>query len=465
MKIRNIFASLCGALILSASVIACDESTTIGSSLVGDSVAISIDSTFTVSGHTVATGAVRSCTVDQLIGSIEIPGYGRLSSSVVTQFISSTSLDTAEFTAANVDSMVLYMRYRRGAFIGDSVAPMGLKIHALNRRLPSPIFSDFNPEGYFDASAAPLASKVYTASTLDSDSLRKMASRDISVRMPLDLARRLFSTFEEHPEYYATPEAFIDNVFPGIYIENAYGSGRMTLVSQTLMKMYLHKYQYNEETKKNDTITARHDYFLVTPEVLSDNIISLSMDPSITRMVDEGENILLAPAGLEMEIEFPVREVVDRYRADKADLSVVNSLTFSIPASEIENDFKVEVPPYLLMVLKSKRDEFFANNSLPDKRTSFYAAYNSTTGTYDFSSMRSYLLDMLEKEEIKEEDYTFSLVPVQVEFEELVNSGYYSTTVQKTESAVTPYVMAPAMARVDLSKAKVKFTYSSQKNF
>ena len=239
----------------------------------------------------------------------------------------------------------------------------------------------------------------------------------------------------------------------------------MTLVSQTLMKMYLHKYQYNEETKKNDTITARHDYFLVTPEVLSDNIISLSMDPSITRMVDEGENILLAPAGLEMEIEFPVREVVDRYRADKADLSVVNSLTFSIPASEIENDFKVEVPPYLLMVLKSKRDEFFANNSLPDKRTSFYAAYNSTTGTYDFSSMRSYLLDMLEKEEIKEEDYTFSLVPVQVEFEELVNSGYYSTTVQKTESAVTPYVMAPAMARVDLSKAKVKFTYSSQKNF
>ena len=90
------------------------------------------------------------------------------------------------------------------------------------------------------------------------------------------------------------------------------------------------------KTKKNDTITARHDYFLVTPEVLSDNIISLSMDPSITRMVDEGENILLAPAGLEMEIEFPVREVVDRYRADKADLSVVNSLTFSIPASEIE---------------------------------------------------------------------------------------------------------------------------------
>lgn len=465
MEIRNTLASLCGALILSASITACDESTTVGSSLVGDSVAISIDSTFTVSGRTVPTGAIRSCTVDQLIGSIEIPGYGRLTSDVVTQFISATALDTANFTAADVDSMVLYMRYSRGSFMGDSVAPMGVRVYALERRLPSPIYSDFDPSGYYNPESGLLGSKIYTASSLDSDSIAKLTVRDISVKMPLDLARSLYATFEEHPGYYATPDAFIDNVFPGLYIENSYGSGRMTLVEQTLMRMYLHKYEYNPETEKNDTITGAHDYYLVTPEVLSDNIITLAMDPAITSMVDAGENILLAPAGLEMEIEFPVRDIIDRYRSGKADLSVVNSLSLSIPAEEIANDYKVEVPPHLLMVLKNKRDEFFANKSLPDNRTSFYASYNSTAGAYVFSGMRSYLLDMLAKEEVTADDFTFSLVPVQVEFENLVNTSYYSTAVQKTESSVTPYIVAPAMARVDLPGAKVKFTYSSQKNF
>ena len=134
----------------------------------------------------------------------------------------------------------------------------------------------------------------------------------------------------------------------------------------------------------------------------------------------------------------------------------------TIPVDTIECGMAVEPPPYALMVLKKDRDEFFAKNKLTDNITSFYATYNSTSRTYNFNSLRSYLTSLLDKEEITPDDYTFSLVPVQVSFENLVNTSYYSTTTQQTESEIQPYLISPAMADVKINEAKIKFTYSLQ---
>lgn len=68
---------------------------------------------------------------------------------------------------------------------------------------------------------------------------------------------------------------------------------------------------------------------------------------------------------------------------------------------------------------------------------------------------------MLDREEIKPEDYTFSLVPVQVNFESTASSGYYGSSSQ-VESEILPYLVTPAMADIRLDKAKIKFTYSLQ---
>lgn len=442
---------------------ACDHTSQIGGTLAEDELAIRVDSNFVVEGHTVALDAVRSSTVNQLLGKIEIPGYGTLSSSVVTQFICSTELDTANFTAENVDSLMLVLQYAIGGFMGDSIAPMGLRVYPLTRALPSPIFSNFDPEGYYDPSTV-LASGIYNTSTLESDSLRKLSVRSIRLEMPRELGRSLFRAFEENPQNYATPQAFTANVFPGLFIDNSFGSGRMTLVQNTTMRMYLHKYFTNDEGKP-DTLKAEHDYYMVTPEVLTNNNFRYTESENLRQRYEQGEHLVVAPCGYEVEITFPTREIIRRYRENSGALSVVNALSLNIPTDSIANTMGVGAPPYLLMVRKDKRDEFFATNSLTDNISSFYATYNSTTGSYNFGSMRAYLVDMLKKEEseITDADCTFMLVPVTVNFEESANSNYYyGSSVTMVESTIVPYVMSPAMVRLKLDETKIKFTYSLQ---
>lgn len=453
---RKLLGIVAAVMAMTIALWSCDETSTIGGVLAEDQLSILVDSSFTLEGHSVALEAVRAQTVNQMLGTIEIPEYGRLSSSVVTQFLSSTELDTANFTADNVDSLVLVMQFNPGNFMGDSLVPMGLKAYALTKELPSPLYSNFDPAGYYNPE--PLSSIVYNTSTLESDSLAKLATRSIRMPLPQSLGKYLFQAFENNPSNFAFPGPFIKNVFPGLYIENSFGSGRMTVVQRTTLRMYLRKIFENEEGEL-DTLNAEYDYFMVTPEVLTNNNFRYALSEQLQQRVEQGEQLLVAPCGYEVEMKFPTREIIAKYRSNSNALTVVNSLSLSIPTDSIENSLGVGAPPYALLVRKDKRDEFFANNQLPDNINSFYATYNSTTHTYDFGSMRAYIVKMLAQEEVTDDDCTFMIVPVTVNFETQSNS-YYSTTY--VESSVVPYVLSPAMVSLLLDKAKIKFSYSLQ---
>ena len=65
---------------------------------------------------------------------------------------------------------------------------------------------------------------------------------------------------------------------------------------------------------------------------------------------------------------------------------------------------------------------------------------------------------MDKEDELTPEDYTFTIVPVQVNFE-LDMTSYQQNYIV---SEVVPYIAAPAVARFDFSKAKVNLTYSRQ---
>ncbi|MDE6120814.1 MAG: DUF4270 domain-containing protein, partial [Muribaculaceae bacterium] len=170
----------------------------------------------------------------------------------------------------------------------------------------------------------------------------------------------------------------------------------------------------------------------------------------------------VAPAGYEVEVEFPLTEIISSYRADSKSLTIVNGLTMTIPIDTIENSSKVTPPPYALMVLKKDKDEFFAKNKLPDNKTSFYAEYNSATKQYAFSSMTPYLQEMLAKEEeITADDYTFVIIPAQLTFESTTSSYYYQSSTQVVTEA-RPYLISPAMCELNLDDTKIKFTYSRQ---
>jgi hypothetical protein len=198
----------------------------------------------------------------------------------------------------------------------------------------------------------------------------------------------------------------------------------------------------------------------VTPEVITNNIINMSLSPNLLSQVENNEPIIVAPASYDVEVTFPAQDIINKYRQNGGDMSVINTLTMSIPVETIENTYNINPPQYVLLVLSKDKKEFFADNKITDEQTSFLASYNETTKSYDFTSMRQYILDMMAKDQISAADYTFTLTPVNVVTEESSSSYYYSG--QTYVQAITPYIAGPAMCKLNLEKTKITFTYSKQ---
>ena len=465
-------ALLSAGVIATLSVISCDESTsTAGGSLVEDEVEIVIDSNFTVSGRPVSNDLVQSRTVLQLLGNLDAKGYGNLRSDIVCQYMPSSYVDTFYVKPDYIDSVKLVLSMYKDGFAGDSVVPMGLTVYELNKQLPSPIYSDFTPDGYYDPSA-PIGSTSYSAlidraEDIGADSEGSII-KDIKVTLPTEFGVRLYNQFKTSEATFATPQAFA-KWFPGLYIANSFGSGRVTRIVNNMINVYYRSVMPIPDTDpQRDTVfNLVGSYMAVTPEVITNNNIVYKMSEELKQRAQSGETMLIAPTGYDVEFNFPAREILRRYQENSGSLAVVNSLSLSIPAKEIENDYGLTPPPYVLLVKKKDKDKFFAGTQINDNLSSFYASYNSTTKSYTFSSMRDYILDIIKKGEATEEDEEFVICPALVSFYVNSNSNYYSyyygyNTTSTQVSSITPYVTEPVMATLDFSNAKIKFSYSKQ---
>lgn len=455
----------------------CDEETpAAGGSLVSGQVEIIRDSVFTLTGVPYTTDAVRSRTILQLLGRYSAEGFGRFDSDIVCQYMPSSSIDTVGVKRGDIDSVKLCLMVYKGGFAGDSVAPMGLSVHRLTRQLPTPIYSDFDPAGYYDA--APIGSTTYSGLLsgypyVGADSEGSLF-KYIYVDLPVELGRELYDKYVAEPAVFNSPKEFA-SWFPGLYITNTFGSGRVTRISSNTIDVYYHATEtIGEGEEKRDTVlNLQASYLGVTPEVLTNNNITYDMAPALRERAARGEAIMVGPVGYDVEFTFPAREILRRYNEQSGPLAVVNSLSFSIPAEDISNDYGLTPPPYVLMVKKSKKEEFFAKNQLTDNVNSFYASYNATTGRYTFASMLDYIDDIIEKGTVEPEDEEFVLCPVLVSFyssSATSSSDYYyayyygySYNTSSTQvSSITPYVTEPVMTRLDFSKAKVEFSFSKQ---
>lgn len=461
---KQIVTVIAGIALTTALLSSCEDenSQSMGSSLITDEVEVIVDSSFVLTGHSVDNERVQSRTIVQLLGEIEAEGYGRLSSDIVTQYMSANVLDTLGMTVADIDSFKLRLTVYVDGYVGDSLVPMGLTIHPLIKQLPSPIYSDFDPKGYYDPDVT-LGHRIYSYSSssvkYDKTQSSVIEYRYIDVDLPLELGRRFFTHYKNNPDVFSEPSLF-NEYFPGVYITNNFGSGRIMQIVGNDMMIYYHQTvnMLNDEGEYVDsTLYRAGNYFAVTPEIVTNNCLRLNLAQQLTDRADAGEAVIVAPVGRDVQITFPAREIVDFYQAKAGESAVVNSLSLSIPSEKISNEFGIAAPPYLLMVRSDKKDEFFADNNVTDNITSFYASVDTVTGTYTFDNMRSYILDLLSKKEIDETDYTFTLTPVAVTTERVSD---YSSAVYV--SNISPLVSFPAMVNLDLEKSKIKFTFSKQ---
>ena len=140
MKFRSLhILPLLAALILAFS--ACEDSASpVGPSIVDDTVDIVIDSSFTVSGNVVRVQSIAPRTTIQMLGTLDIPGYGRLSSNVVTQFIPSVELDTANFGPAVAEQVEEEEAVRQIIDDLNLVGTDGTGLYQIDRQLATRTF-------------------------------------------------------------------------------------------------------------------------------------------------------------------------------------------------------------------------------------------------------------------------------------------------------------------------------------
>lgn len=451
----------------------CEDTTTqAGSSLVEDEVEIIDDSSFTVTGTSNPNPSVRSRTILQLLGRLSADGYGDFSSDIVCQYMPAANIDTFGVKESYIDSVKLLLTMYKGGFVGDSAVPMGVSVHQLTKQLPTQLLSDFDPDGYYDPT--PIGSTSYSALLDGSPDVgvdsEGSTYKQIVVDLPKQIGVDLYNLYLESPNTLATPQAFAE-WFPGLYITTSFGSGRVVRISNNAIQVYYHSVHTISDTDNPRDTTLQHvgSYMAVTPEVYTNNNISYTMSSELSSLANSGKSILVGPVGYDVEFIFPAREILSRYQEQAGELAIVNSLSFTLPASEIENDYGISPPPYILMIKKSEKEDFFSSLNVNDNLSSFYASYDSSSGEYKFSSMLSYINDIIKRGEVTAEDEEFVICPVNVSYYATSSSSsyyyyYYGYSVASTSqiSSISPYVTEPVMAELDFENAEINFSFSKQ---
>ena len=451
------------------SLYACTDET-IGVSITDSLSSVIEDSSFVIEGQSVLNDRVQMRTTTKMLGAFSAEGFGSINASAVTMWMPAMSIDTTGIKPEWIDSCRLKLRvpYTNG-YTGDPLAPMRLNVYRLNKPLPSPIYSDFDPTDYYDSndllasdSYSPMSGWMETTTTYVSGTMASDTVRVISVPMPVELGRELFTTYVNNPDKFSSPKAFAD-VFPGIYITNSYGSGHVLNIKATELDVYYHRHvQLNDSTETDSTYAQ--SYLASTPEVVSNNIIHYDIADEVKAMVNRGEAIIAAPAGYEVQVRFPIQDIIDRFQANVGNnQAIINSLSLELPVSIPETEYNIQPPTYLLMVKTSKKDTFINGDSLANNKDSFYAIYDAMNKTYTFTGLRNYVLNIIKNQGgiATEDDFNFTITPVDVTNYTYTQSYYYGGSTS-TVTKISPMVSRPAIVRLLLDQAKTKITYSKQ---
>lgn len=277
--------------------------------------------------------------------------------------------------------LVLYYK----SYFGDSLSACRMSIYELNRNLEQKYYTDINPSEYYSQNNGLLARKAYTAVDLSlSDSIRNSSDFYPNVRFTSpklkELGEKILKANREHPEWFAKPNAFIDNLFKGIYAKSDYGDGTILYVDQINLNIVF--LCHNTDSLGNivhkkdgtDSLYYTTRTFATTREVIQSNQIKNNSKELEERVKEENHSFLKTPAGIFTQAELPFDAIAEKLSNDS--LSAVK-LTFTNYNQEIKDMFSMKAPSHILMVRKKEMHTFFEENKLADNITSYIATQNS----------------------------------------------------------------------------------------
>ena len=399
---------MAGAAVAAMAISSCSEDTgTIGQSLTDDSDQFVLStSTFQASTRTIVAGSVLSLSSNCYLGRVRDPETGAdVTSEFTTQFhlMETMALPAREYLperdeyghmVADSCDMILYLVNPFKS--DDSLTAMKMKVTELDQPVDEQqnLYSDYDPisQGLIRQDGLN-KSHVFTFLNKTGDSIAQEASKELyNIRIPLNdpyvakdgakyrnYASYVMTQYFEHPEFFRNSYLFTHNVCPGLFFQMTDGVGFHSQINNMGLRLF-----YN--VVKPDT--AYHGSLVLAGTKEVKQTIKITNDQkAMAQLASETEHTYLkTPAGLFTEVTIPVEEIKKGHEKDSL---LAAKITFQRMNNESTDKRLLGTPRNIMMLQKDSLKAFFENKKVPDSKTAFYTAYNSSYNTYTFSNISS----------------------------------------------------------------------------
>lgn len=420
MKVRYL-----GTLLLALlTLFGCDDNTgTLGLGMLPESDGISAHTTtFDVTTSSFFVDSVYAKTSTGYVGKFSDPEFGYYETSFLTELNCTDNFTLPEvYTVTERDSegnptkatgtmagdsvvstqLVVYY----SSWFGDSLNACRMSVYELDKKLDKNRYTNIDPEEYYNKfdSKSLLGRKAYSAyDTSVPDSVRNATDAQgqktffPNIIFPLDKKTfgedRILKVYREHPEYFKNADAFIDNVFKGVYVKSDYGDGTILYIYRVDLQMQFRFHVTDETTgvaiKKKDgsdsLFYSISPVFASTKEVIQANQF-LNSDIIKEKAAETGHTYIKSPAGIFTEATMPYDDIYSQLTNDT--LNAVK-LTFNNYNIESSYEYSMSAPNEVLLIRKQDLKSFFEDNKIRDNITSFTATHNaSAMNQYSFNNI------------------------------------------------------------------------------
>jgi len=454
---------IAGILLTAITISACDDDTAnIGSSLTKDVDHFAIVSdTFDVSTRSILIDSVLSQNSTCYLGRIKDPITGDyITSDYTSQFVQLESMASNLFPikdnmvsrdlADNIIADSCHLNVYIVSSVGDSLAPMGLKVQEMKIPVAEGQFyyTDFSPEeDELVRTDGIMKQKTYTfVDFLKSEDLRNTTNYIPYINIPINdpytdkdgvtwsnYGSYIINSYYNHPEYFKNSFTFTKNVCPGFYFKSTDGAGLMSQIYTTELKVYYRYY--------GDTVTVGNRTFTGTTEVKQTTTITNDKKRLQQLVADNSCTYLKTPSGIFTEVELPVEDIMRGHEHDS-----ITSAKIVFQTYQTDTDICFDNASYLVMVPKAKMFSFFENNELPDNRTSYLAQLSKKTDSYEFGNISMLVTQLYRNRASNDADWNkVVLIPVECT---LGSSSTTTTTTTATTATKVSNLMSLTNTRL-----------------
>lgn len=407
MKLIAYFLALVFTALL---LLSCDDDLNkVGGSVLPEKDKIQVEAdTFKVKVRTVEIDSLYAWSTTGLLGKYEDDVFGSIKSDYMSEFYCYEGKFLSK--EARIDSVQLDIEFYY--HYGDTLAPMGLSVYKLTNPLTGDFFTNINPSKYCDMTEL-LGQQIYSIAQTSKYTSDDLVIRRLTVDLNKSLGEEFYKEYLQNSTTFSSSDTF-RQFFPGIYVTPTLGSGTLIEAGYTTMNVY---YSYDDTvTHKGDTIPSDTTYVRVFALEVSSDVIQLNhvenKVPANLLQEGTGAAYIKSPAGVCLEIEFPIMDVKNWLGTDTT--KILNSANFKLLGyTEKEDALKTPwgKPSDLLLIDKDSLSNFFLKKKYPDGKYSMLISRTTGTNIYNFGNISSIVEEYRKRDLVK--NPVFVLIPIQ----------------------------------------------------